>query len=236
MSESKEVTLPRATGIGRPEETRFNIAIYGESGGGKTTWVEEILLAKKKRLIIFDSLCKDYGNPEFCRATNTHYDAVITDWSQFHPLLAKLNGKDNKGSFRIVIRCPKRLPDLLLLFKYDEGKGRSVLTNTTLLIEEISMFMSGNSMPEELEDVIARGRHSQNNLIGVAQVPTKQTHPLYRSQMQLLLSFKQTERNAKDFFAESDADKAEELKGLMQGDYRIFKGAPQQLLDFIEQP
>ncbi len=236
MSESKELELPRATGVGRPEETRFNLAIYGASGGGKTALVEEIILAKKKRLLIIDSLCKDYGNPDFCKATGISYDAVITDYTQFHSTLVKLIGKDGKGNFRLVVRCPKKEMDVMNLFVYDDSKKRATITDCTVVVEEIPLFMSSNSMPEQLIDVIARGRHSRINLVGVAQVPTKQTNPLYRSQMDVFLSFRQTEKNAIDFFSEFDAEKAERLKDLKRGEYLLFKGEPQQLLDFIEQP
>lgn len=232
-----EMNLPRATGVGREDDQRFAIGVYGASGGGKTTWVEEVLLAKKKRLLIIDTLCKDYGNPEFCKATGISYDAVVHSIPELYTTLSQKLGKDGKGSFRIVARCPGQEMKILGdLYSFDESRKSSRITDSTLAIEEVSMFMSGQKMPAELENVIVRSRHSRNNLVGISQVPTGQTHPLYRSQMNVFVSFRQDEDNAVKFFSSFSEEKAEQLRGLKRGDFFLFKGTPEQLMAFIEAP
>lgn len=236
-TESKTITLPVASGVGRPEELNCNLAIYGDHGGGKTTFVEEILLAKKKRLIIVDTLCKDYGNPAFVKATGIKYHGIYTDWMEFVQALSFHAGKSGLGGFRLILRCPGREMDVIEhFFKYSHDKKRSIITDTTLLVEEISSFMDSKNIPPALEDMLVYGRHSRNNLIGVARVPRSETHPLYRSQMEMFLSFRQTEETAIRFFSDFNAEKAQKLRTLERGRYELFRGDPQELLDFIEKP
>lgn len=236
MSETG-TTLPRATGVGREDDQRFAIGVYGASGSGKTTWVEEILLAQKKRLLIIDTLCKDYGNPEFCAATGITYDAVVKTVPELYTLLSQKIGKDGKGNFRIVARCPGQEMKILGdLYGFDEARQSSRVTDSTLAIEEIATFMSSQKMPDELHDVIVRSRHSRNNIVGIAQVPTGQTNPVYRSQMSVFVSFRQDEDNAFKFFSDFSEEKAEQLRGLKRGDFFLFKGTPEQLMEFIKTP
>lgn len=232
----KEITLPRATGAGRPEEHNCNIAIYGDHGGGKTTWVEEVLLRNKERLIIIDTLCKDYGKPEVCKALNLHYDKIVTDVNEGLQFIAQKVGKDGKGKFRVIFRCPGKEMQVMKLFEFDQAKQRSILTDTTVLVEEITFFMDSNNIEPELKSHLQYGRHNRNNLIGVAQVPRGQTHPLYRSQMDMFISFRQTADSAIRFFADFSTEKAERLRTLERGEYELFSGTPQELLEFIEQP
>lgn len=236
MAKDSESTLPRATGAGRPEETNCNIGTYGDHGGGKTSWIEEVLCAKKQRLVIIDTLCKDYGNPEFCAATGVRYDATAHSLVEFLRLLAQLNGKDGKGQFRLVARCPGMEMAIMKLFVFDQAKKRATLTDTTVVIEEISNFMDQSTIAPEIEDHLKFGRHSRNNLIGVAQIPRKQTNTLYRGAMDMFVSFRQTEDVALSFFSEFSKEKAEELRHLETGDYRLFRGTSEKLIEFINQP
>lgn len=228
---SDPVTLPRATAKGREEEHRHNIGVYGESGSGKTAWTEEILLGNKRRLIIFDSLCKDYGNQKFCEATGIKYDAVLNNGADVLKALAK---KAETGDFRIVARCPKDFAMIWRAFMFDEARQRSLVTNTTLAVEEISLFMDSTAIPDELADIVTRGRHSGLNLVGVAQVPQTQTNSLYRSQLNTIVSFRQTGANAIKFFSDY-SDKANELRGLELGHYRVLFGKEESLVEFIGQ-
>jgi hypothetical protein len=236
VANENEVTLPRATGKGRPEETNCNIAVYGDHGGGKTTWVEEVLLKNKKRLIIIDTLGKDYGSPEVCKATGVRYDGVVTDLREFFTAVAHLAGKDGKGNYRIVARCQGHEMEIMKLFVFDQGKKRATLTDTTIVIEEISRFMDQNGIDPAIEDHLTLGRHSRNNLVGVAQIPVKQTNTLYRAAMDMFISFRQTEDVALSFFNDFSREKAEELRHLETGDYRLFRGSPEKLMEFIRTP
>ncbi|MGD1045995.1 MAG: hypothetical protein ABR936_11845 [Bacteroidota bacterium] len=234
---NNEILIPRATAKGRQQDTNCNIGIYGDHGGGKTAWVEEILLAQKKRLIIFDTLCKDYGNAEFCKATDVQYDAVVSDAMEFKTKLIKLLGADGKGGFRLVCRCSQdeQLDIMNTLFRYNNVKKRSTLTDTTFAVEEVTFYQSSNYLEPILRDHCQYGRHNRNNMIGIARIP-KETNPLFRSQLDYVISFVQTEKRAIDFFAEYNPEIAERLKTLERGEFEIIKGKEEELARFITAP
>ena len=230
---SKEIKIPRATGAGRESLENYNCAIFGMKGSRKTTFVEEILIAKKKRLIVIDTLCKDYGNDNFCKATGTYYDGTYVDYNAF---IRKLNDlEQSKKQFRLIVRLPRaKIPDVLRLFVFNEEKQRSILTNTTLLIEEIAFFMSSNYIEPAILDHLQYGRHNQNNLIGVARVPTE-VNPKFRSELDFVVSMSQQEDRAIKFFAEYDAGKAESLRTIEKGEPVLICGTEEDFLNFINQ-
>jgi hypothetical protein len=230
---SEETKIPRATGKGRESLENYNCAIFGMKGSRKTTFVEEILIAQKKRLIVIDTLCKDYGNDNFCKATGIRYDGTYVDYNAF---IRKLNDLEHlKKQFRLIVRLPRaKIPDVLKLFVFNEEKQRSILTDTTLLIEEIAFFMTSNYIEPAILDHLQYGRHNQNNLIGVARVPTE-VNPKFRSELDFVVSMSQQEDRAIRFFAEYDAGKAESLRTIEKGEPVLICGTEEDFLNFINQ-
>jgi hypothetical protein len=225
--EEKNIALPLATAFGRAENHNHNIAVYGDHGSGKTSWVEEILVSKKKRLFIVDTTGHDYGEEKFCAACHIDYDAVITDIRQIKNFVSR-------DSFRVVIRCHGNEMQVLNIFKWDVEKKSALVTDCTIVVEEIHRFMDSKNIEPELEDIVVLGRHSRNNFIGVSQIPRGQTNPLYRSQMDMFVSFRQTEESAIKFFNDFDSVKAEKLRGFGRGEYDLFRGTNSELVNFIE--
>lgn len=121
-------------------------------------------------------------------------------------------------------------------FEYDGSKRRAILTDTTFVIEEITFYMNGSYIEPVIANHMQYGRHSRNNLIGIARVPTKETNSLYRSQLDMIISFAQTEQSAIDWFSAFNPEMAESLRKLNPGEYELLKGDPLELLSFIEQP
>ena len=226
--ESIEIVLPVATALGREEQHNFNLAVYGDHGSGKTAWVEEILVAKKERLVIVDTTGHDYGEKKFCDATNVSYDAVITDKHEIAKYV-------NREKFRIVVRCHGWEMESLKIFLWSEKEKSCIVPNCTVVVEEIHRFMDSKNIEPEIEDIVMLGRHSGLNFVGVSQIPRGQTNPKYRSQMDVFISFRQTEKSAIDFFCDFDPVKAEELRGLPLGHYELFRGSPKLLMDFINE-
>lgn len=230
---SSDLMIPRATGKGRTIQENYNCAIFGMKGSRKTTFVEEILIAKKQRLIVIDTLCKDYGNAEFCKATGIRYDGIFTDYNEFIRKLSEL--EHVKKKFRLIVRLPReKIPDVLKLFIFDEQKQRSILTNTTLLIEEIPFFMTSNYIEPAILDHLQYGRHNQNNLIGVARIPTE-VNPKFRSELDFVVSMQQQEDRAIKFFAEYSAEKAESLRTIEKGVPVLICGTEEDFINFINQ-
>lgn len=225
--EEKNIELPIASALGREEQCNFNFAIYGDHGSGKTAWTEEILLANKKRLFIVDTTGHDYGQEAFCKASHIHYDAIITDIREASKYVVK-------PEFRIVIRAHEREMEALSIFQWDEQKKSCLVPDCTVVVEEIHRFMDAQSIEPELENIITLGRHSRLNFVGVAQIPRGQTNLLYRSQMDMFISFRQTEESVVKFFNDFDQVKAEKLRDLERGRYEIFRGSQKGLLEFIK--
>lgn len=219
--------LPAASALGREARHNYNVAVYGDHGSGKTAWTEEILLANKKRLFIIDTNCDDYGEPDFCEACHIHYDAIITD-------IKKISQHVTKENFRIVVRCPGQEMEALKIFKYRQQERSAMITDCTICVEEIQNFMDGATIEPIIKDIVTLGRHSRNNFVGVSQIPRGQTNLLYRSQMEIFVSFRQTEEAARKFFADFDKEKADRLREFECGEYDLFRGSKEKLLEFIE--
>jgi hypothetical protein len=124
------------------------------------------------------------------------------------------------------------------LFSYDEKAKRALITDTTIVFEEISrpQFMDRDTIAPEIENHLNLGRHSRNNLIGIAQTPKKQTNTVYRAQMDMFISFRQTEDSAISFFSDFNKEKADLLPHLHCGYYELFRGTPEKLIEFINKP
>lgn len=222
------VTLPRATAQGRELIENTNVVVSGKKGFGKTAFVEEVLVKNKKRLLVLDTLCKDYGNGKFAAL----YDAPpFTDFTAFKKaLVEKL-----QGPFRFVLRCPGKEEAFLSLFRVDPETQRSLLTDTTFAVEEITQFMDSNSIHPALMSHLQYGRHSKNNLVGVTRSPFEiSTH--MRRQSDLFVSFRQDEENDLKYYRAFNAEKADQLRDLKVGEYLVMRGTDKELVDFIGQP
>lgn len=228
-----QLEIPRATGKGRPNDSNCNIALFGDHGGGKTTWAEEILLANRSRLLIIDTPMKEYGHADFCKATGVKYDAVLDSAEALKDFLTSKNCADPKVGYRVVVRAAGREEDIFRLFAVNDQIGRSPLTDSTFAVDEIHRHMDKDNISVSLANHLAVGRHNRNNLIGISQVPKKQTNNLYQAGMDMFISFRQTQDSAIDFFAEFSREKALQLAHLERGDFRLFRGSPEQLLEFI---
>lgn len=224
-----DIKLPRATAKGRPEIVNVNAFISGAKGSGKTSFVEEVLLAKKRRLLILDTLAGEYGNPAFCQATGIRYDAVVDDIQEFWKVFSKLAGD---GSFRVVARCPGHEQEILKLIEYDQHKKRSILTNAVVVVEEITFFMDSHEIEPSILSHLQYGRHNRNCLVGISRSPYE-VHPRFREQMDFVIAFHQSEERALQFFRAMNTDAAGELAGLERGDYRLIKGESKDFVEWI---
>lgn len=223
--------LPKATATGRPLILNTNILLTGAHGSGKTTFAEEILVSKKKRLVIIDPK-REYGREEFCKVSGVKYDAIIDDFKDLQECLKK---KIVEGTYRIVAQIPEMEPTIFKLIGDDPATKESILKNTTLLVEEATYWMNSYKIDDSLRSHLQYGRHNKNNLIATTRIPYE-AHPLLRSESDIIISFAQSERNSIKYFAEIDPDMAGELKDLDKGEYRLIKGSNEEFLKFISEP
>lgn len=216
------MTLPRAKAAGRELIDNTNALVMGQKRSGKTTLTEEIVTAKKQRLLIVDTLCKDYTRGQ-----------IFTDINQFGTAIAQLN---ETGEFRFIVRCPHHEEKVFSLLKFDNTLKRSPLVNATVVVEEISNFTSSQWIEPSLRDHYQYGGHNRNNLIGVTRFPYE-INRIATRESDLILSFRQDERNDIEYFRQfRSQEECEKLRTLERGEYMVMKGSDQELLDFIEQP
>ncbi len=244
MTDTKKITtLPFPTGKGRARIENFNLGVFGMKGSRKTTFVEEVLIPKKKRLIIIDTLGMEYGNSDFCRATGIRYDGIYDDFSEFIKKLDELENK--KHEFRLIYRGPREgfeagsgkpgIPDVLKLLKFDNEKKRSIITNCTFVVEETTFFTSSFYVEDTLLDHFQYGRHNSNNLVVVARIPTE-VSPKVRAALDYIVSMKQTDDRAIKFFADINSQEASRLRELEPGEPAVILGDEAGLLEFINTP
>jgi hypothetical protein len=225
-----EKDIPRATGAGRTEDESTVMLIFGKKGSRKSTWAEEIAMRNKKRCILFDTLRKDFGNPDFCEKSKIKYDKVFSDFTEFMQAVAAAD-KDGKGQFRFVLRCEQEKQQAAFkLFFYNEERQRSALTDTTFLIDEIQTYTQ--PLDENLNNYLTLGRHSRNNLVAISRVVTEMP-PLFRSSADIIISFQQKEERVVQWFRDFSPDNAAELRNLEKGDFRIFGCTAEDVKNFI---
>ena len=147
------IELPIATALGREEQHNFNIAAYGDHGSGKSSYVEEILVSKKERWYVVDTTGHDYAQENFCKACGIEYDAIVTDLKEIPQFVTR-------PKFRIIVRAHDQEMRALEIFKYNSMRKSSLVTNCTIVVEEIHRFMDAHNIEPELEDIVVLGRHS----------------------------------------------------------------------------
>jgi hypothetical protein len=220
--------LPIASAIGRPELHNYVTGIYGMSGSGKTAWVEEKLISKKKRLVVIDTNGHDYGNEDFCKATGITYDAILYDRTEMVEYL-------KRDSFRLIVRDHGHEMDALNVFtSRNNRRDPSLITNVVIAVDEAHRYMDAYSIAPQLEDIVTVGRHSGIDFVGIAQIPKGQTNPLFRSMLSFIVSFRQMEKETLDFFRSFDDHAASELRDMKRGECNLFFGDRQEFLAYME--
>lgn len=128
--------------------------VFGMRGCGKTVKVRH-LIENTRRLLIIDTLCKDYS-----------------DGVTFHSLseLKKFWLQVYSGDFRIIYRPPgddseiiEDIAEICTLCLACE--------NMTLVVEELNIIFDTKRPPTEFNKMILAGRDPGIELIGVAQRP-----------------------------------------------------------------
>jgi hypothetical protein len=94
--------------------------------------------------------------------------------------------------------------------------------------------MTSHDIEPAILDHLQYGRHNQNNLIGIARVPTE-VHPKYRSELDFIVSMQQQEERAIRFFSEYSTEKAESLRTIEKGEPVLICGEEADFINFINQ-
>jgi hypothetical protein len=101
------------------------------------------------------------------------------------------------------------------------------MKNVTLLVEEIDSFSS--SELEHLIEHMRRGRHNENNFIGVSRHPTEIDDEL-RKHSDVIVSFQQDDVNVLNYLSRINSEAAKELPLLKRGEVKVLTG-----LEFLEE-
>jgi len=181
----------------------FNLLVIGKKGYGKTSWIRGFL-ANKQRVLFVDSMQYEYTEDDGLILHT--YDELVR-WFIEHR-------NDERQVFRIVCRFSREdIMKLLVLW--------SKLERTTLVVEEIDMYN---------EDEIAllvehgdRGRHNENNLIGITRHPVEVDAQM-RKHVDCIVSFQQDDVNTLSYLEKINKDEAKRLPALHKGEVVVLTG------------
>lgn len=181
-----------------PKKPRLML-IVGKRGSGKTQLVKKLLAEiDRQRVIIFDPL----GEYE---SGLIYYDFIT--------FCDKIEGAE---SFRYILRFDNQEEyEYALEVAYAVG-------DLLLVIEEITHFANERSIDKSLDSIIRFGRHQNVSLLSVTQrcanIPR-----LLTSQMDIIISFKQTEPRDIEYLYKTVGSEAFELSELGEYKYKAFK-------------
>jgi hypothetical protein len=204
-SSEQEQFLEQIKPVLTVDKENFNLLLIGMKGYGKTSWVRGFL-ANKSRVIFIDSMQYEY----------TEEDGVILN--TYQEVLSYFIDKKPE-EFRLVCR-----------FGRDEaGRAEFIsllglwahLEQTTLCVEEIDIYND-----EEIELLLEhcdRGRHNENNLIGITRMPTE-INPKLRKHMDSIVSLCQNDVNVLRYLREINPEEAKKLPGLKKGEVVVLTG------------
>lgn len=147
--------------------------LFGRKGSGKT-WEMKKLSQNMQRVFIFD-------------VTNDFSGGFIFDnFDDFDNAFDVFMYRQN---FRVILKFGKDTED------YEDALDiiwNSDLTNYDLVIDEIHLFASPNSISKNFSNIFAVGRHSSLSITCATQRPYK-VNPIVRSQADIVTTFRQTE-------------------------------------------
>lgn len=160
----------------KPIQAREIVIVVGKTGMGKTQYTKRMVYGAK-RVIVIDPMME--------------YDRAIA----FDELDDLVDHVTQYGVFRARYCDPRDL-DALSFLSYHLGA-------TTLVIEECQRVIPPRSvLPESLDDIIYRGRHTATSLVLVAQRAAT-VHIALRSQQTRIVAFRQTEKRDIDWLEDS---------------------------------
>lgn len=172
--------------------------VVGKRGSGKTFLVKKLLNElQPKRLVIFDPL-------------NEYADGlVVTD------VIDLCNRLETTEHFRYILRFDTQ-EDFRLALEAVYLKG-----DLLLVVEEVSYFANERSIDASFDSIVRFGRHRKVDLIGITQrcanVPR-----LLTSQMDIIISYKQTEPRDLEYLYRVVGDEAYDLNELGLYEYKTF--------------
>lgn len=171
--------------LSEERKKREILLVVGKTGTGKSYWMKDYV-SQLKRVIILDPM--------------DEYPGIL-----YEDIEDVMDAIDGKETFRVRTANLPDLPDLC--------KIAMACTDVHLVVEEAQRAIppSGKELPEDLKDVIFRGRHHAVSLCMVSQRPSK-IHIDPRSQWTRIVTFAQNES--------VDVDWMEQTSGFDIGDLR----------------
>lgn len=164
------------------------ILIFGKTGTGKSTKAKE-LIANEKRVIVID--------PRFEYEDNF---VIVYNFRDAYNYLI------NKKEFHLACRFSDDL-DFDSLFELI-----FVLKNICLVVEEAEIYISPYEKRNEFLKLVRYGRHSNIKIIGIAR-RTSELSLDFRSQVDRIISFQQTDFNDLQTMKKIGFEDLEKLEG-----------------------
>lgn len=187
---------------------KFQLGVFGESGTGKTTYAAKYIVnagpcrccGGPKTVFIFDDedeFTEILGVPQ--AETPEQLDAAVsTGWVLFSPHKMFPGNMEKALEFfcDFVMKIAEKIP------------GRKII-----VIDELGLKCSGNSIPEPLQIDVQTGRRYGIDFVFMGQ-QLNELHNTVRMQLNELCLFRTSEENALKFAVSAFRFDAEELKSL----------------------
>lgn len=173
--------------------------VIGKKGSGKSTLVSEIV-AEESRVQVIDSLA-EYEDCEISVGLEDCLEALVK--------------AEKRKQYRIALRC------LALEDNLDLLRTAYELRESTLVVEETSLYCSAHSLPDEMSALIRYGRHQELNLVFVARRPSE-LHRDLTANADVLVTFRQQEPRDLAYLRSFYGDEALTLPTLPDYHIKVF--------------
>ena len=153
--------------------------IFGKTGTGKSTFAKRYI-ENYNRVVIIDAM-EEYEGIIFYRMSD------LFDYIEFNDLI------DNDKPFRLVCRFSEDI-EIEYLFE-----TLFVVGNLLLVVEEAEIYISPYAKSGAFLKLVRYGRHKKISILGIAR-RSSELSLTFRSQVNCIYSFKQTDFNDLKYF------------------------------------
>jgi len=178
------------------------VLVLGQRGTGKS-YAARKLAEGMKRLIIYDTLGEYDGEGVSCESLDEFKKYFLSVYKDnFRIVYQPSNPGSDEGRQEFNEICG---------YLYDCG-------DLVLMVEEIDTFCPGNSMLDQLANIIQRGRHKNISFIGVSQRPVG-IPKIITSQAKTIYTFLHREPRDIEYLRDFIGQEAEQISDLGQYEY-----------------
>lgn len=177
--------------------------VLGKKGSGKSTLVGEII-QDEERVWVIDSLA-EYGK-----------DRGLEVYTDFESCVEAIQESAGRDRFRLSLRVLSEEENLDLIGLCYEAAGDINERGKTsmIVVEETSLYVKPNMMPDEIAKIVRYGRHRELDQVYVSRRPAELSRDL-TANADVIVTFRTTEpRDLQYLSSYFSPEEIERIKGL----------------------